>query len=109
MRTPKLPRPEELAKALGASAVIPLRGKAADPFGAAALLHQVHHRLVSRGGRPSDPEATIRRLVPLKKRVWKQIQAKARDLSRRRGKSVSPGQLAAMLLEQGLAQFQPES
>jgi hypothetical protein len=109
MSSRKLPRPEELAKALGASMIIPLRGKADGPAGAASLLHQVHHRLVSRGGRPSDPEATIRRLVPLRKSVWKQIQAKAKDLSRRRGRSVSPGQLAAVLLEQGLAHFEAQS
>jgi hypothetical protein len=38
-------------------------------------------RLVSRGGRPADPAPTVRRLVPLRKHVWKELQAQASVLS----------------------------
>jgi hypothetical protein len=67
----------------------------------AALAHEVHHRLVSTGGRPSDAAPTIRRLVPIRKAVWRDLQIRAARLSAS-GRSVSPGQLAAILLERGL-------
>ena len=71
------------------------------PSGILALQHELRGRLVSEGGRPSDPSPTIRRLVPLKRTVWKELQQHASLLSRL-GQPVSPGQLAAMLLEQSL-------
>ena len=94
---------DPLAEALGASKTFHTTQRPDGPFGAAALLEEVQRRLISRGGRPSDPDATIRRLVPLKREVWNEIQAQARILSRRRGRTISPGQLAAVLLEQGLS------
>ena len=63
-----------------------------------ALQHELQGRLVSAGGRPADPSPTIRRLVPIKKQVWRELQKHASLLSRL-GQPVSPGQLAAMLLE----------
>jgi hypothetical protein len=62
-------------------------------------------RLVSRGGRPSDPAPTIRRLLPIKKEVWKLLQRRALMLSRL-GKRVSPGQLAALLLERTVSDLE---
>ena len=76
------------------------------PFGVAALPDEVKNRLVSRGGRPSDPSPTVRRLVPLKKQVWKRLQTQAEHLSGL-GKPVSPGQLAAMLLEKSVDDMEP--
>jgi len=67
-----------------------------------ALLDEVKSRLVSRGGRPADSAPTIRRLVPLRKQVWRELQAQANRLSTL-GRHVSPGQLAAMLLERSLS------
>jgi hypothetical protein len=72
-----------------------------------ALLEEVKGRLVSRGGRPADSAPTIRRLVPLRKQVWRELQAQANRLSRL-GRHVSPGQLAAMLLERGLSDLEPQ-
>ena len=92
-----------LADVLGASTSFAVTQRHDGPFGAAALLEEVKGRLVSRGGRPSDPDATIRRLVPLKRQVWRALQTQARILSRRRGRPISPGQLAAVLLEQGVS------
>ena len=59
-------------------------------------IEELKGRLVSRGGRPADSAPTIRRLVPLRKNVWKELQAQANVLSRL-GRHVSPGQLAAIL------------
>jgi hypothetical protein len=74
--------------------------------GILALQHDLHGRLVSADGRPSDPAPTIRRLVPLRKHVWKELQRQATVLSKL-GQHVSPGQLAAILLEQSVSRLRP--
>lgn len=88
----------DLTKALGASRVFSVRTKPDSPFAAMALLEEVRNRLVSRGGRPADSVPTIRRLVPVRRHVWENLRQQARILSGG-GKQVSPGQLAAILLE----------
>ena len=66
-----------------------------------SVQQRLRGRFVSRGGRPSDPAPTVRRLVPIKKDVWRALQRHARLLSRIDSR-VSPGQLAALLLEDTL-------
>jgi hypothetical protein len=89
---------------LGASRSFAVENKPRGPFGVAALLDEIQSRLVSRGGRPSDPGPTIRRLVPIKKQVWRALKAQAAHLSSH-GKRVSPAQLAAMLVEKSVSQL----
>lgn len=98
-------QPADLAKALGASRTFTVVSKPDGPFGVMALLNELKDRLVSRGGRPSDSAPTIRRLVPLRTQVWKELQERATHLSSL-GRPVSPGQLAAMLLEKSIAEFE---
>jgi hypothetical protein len=74
--------------------------------GIMALQHELRGRLVSAGGRPSDPAPTIRRLVTVRKQVWRELQRNATLLSRL-GQHVSPGQLAAMLLEKSVSELRP--
>jgi len=50
----------------------------------------------------SDPGPTVRRLVPLKKQVWRSLKAQAASLSNH-GKRISPAQLAAMLIEKSIS------
>ena len=69
-----------------------------------ALQRELQGRFVSTGGRPSDPAPTIRRLVTVRKGVWKQLQKYAALLSKL-GERVSPGQLAATLLEKSVAEL----
>ncbi len=95
-------QPDDLKQALGASRSFPIVSKPHGPFGVMALLDELKGRLVSRGGRPADSAPTIRRLVPLRKQVWKELQAQANELSSL-GRHVSPGQLAAILLERSLS------
>jgi hypothetical protein len=71
----------------------------------AALLDEIRTRLVSRGGRPSGPGPTIRRLVPIRKQVWRHLKAQASFLSSH-GKRVSPAQLAAMLVEKSVSELE---
>jgi len=93
--------PNEVGKALGASRRFKVQNRPRGPVGAAALAQEVQARLVSRGGRPSDSAPTLRRLVPIRKSVWDDLQRRA-DLLSASGRKVSAGQLAAILLERGL-------
>lgn len=95
---------QDFRAALGASRSFKPENKPNGPFGVAALLDEIQGRLVSRGGRPSDPGPTIRRLVPIKKQVWRTLKAQAVYLSSR-GKRVSPAQLAAMFVEKSVSEF----
>jgi hypothetical protein len=98
----------DLGAALGASRSFGVANKAHGPFGVAALLDEIQNRLVSHGGRPSDPGPTIRRLVPMKKKVWKTLKMQAAYLSSH-GRRISPAQLAAMLVEKSVSELDTES
>jgi len=95
---------QDFGAALGASRSFGVENKPNGPFGVAALLDEIQNRLVSRGGRPSDPGPTIRRLVPIKKQVWRSLKTQAAYLSSH-GKRVSPAQLAAMLVEKSVSEL----
>jgi hypothetical protein len=69
-----------------------------------ALQSSLQGRFVSSGGRPADPAPTIRRLVPVRKGVWRQLLSYAALLSKL-GDPVSPGQLAATLLEKSISEL----
>lgn len=66
------------------------------------LQRSLQGRFVSSGGRPADPAPTIRRLVTIRKDVWRQLQKHAALLSKL-GAPVTPGQLAATLLEKSIS------
>ncbi len=74
------------------------------PAAMLALQRSLKGRFVSRGGRPADPAPTFRRLVTMKKDVWRQLQKYAALLSKL-GDPVTPGQLAATLLEQSVSEL----
>jgi len=96
-------RVEQLARALGASRVVILGRVEHTPFGMAALTERVK-KLRSTGpggtGRPSDPEATVPRIIKFKSRVWDRLRKVARDQARVTGRQVSPAQIASMLIEE---------
>ena len=93
-----------LREQLGASRTFMVTQQPEGPFGVAGLLEEIRNRLVSRGGRPSDSDPTVRRLVPLRKNVWSSLKEQAEFLSNR-GKRVSPAQLAAVLVEKSLSKL----
>ncbi len=96
---------QDFGAALRASRSFAVESKPHGPFGVATLLDEIQNRLVSRGGRPSDPGPTIRRLVPLRKQVWRTLKAQAAALSSH-GRRVSPAQLAAMLVEKSVSELE---
>jgi len=68
----------------------------------------VRERLVSRGGRPSDPAWTIVKKVPMRPETWKEFNRCAQELQSQRIR-VSAGQIAAITLERGLQITMTES
>lgn len=99
------PASADIASALGASRRIPVHTDAQGPLGLVQLRSELAQRLQSDGGRPTDPEWTIRRIVPFRPAGWAELQEFAARLTAQ-GRSVSPAQLAALLIERGLAQLE---
>lgn len=86
---------------LGSEAPIPVGKLPIDPLGMKAIASIVRERLISRGGRPSDPAWTISRKVPMRSETWKELDRIAQKLQKQNIR-VSAGQVAAIALERGL-------
>ncbi len=95
----------QIARALGASRVVPLGRVEHTPFGLIALTEQVR-RLRSTGprgsGRPGNPGATIPRIVKFKPGIWSRLGRVARQEAKATGRRVSPAQVASILIEEAL-------
>jgi hypothetical protein len=101
--------PDRIATALGADRVISLPGLPSQgPLDFLALRAEVQRRLRSTGGRPTDPDWDIRRLVPFRKEGWQQLEQLAKRCEQE-GQRVSPSQLAAFLIERGLESLKGSS
>lgn len=98
-------RVDLIARALGASRVTPLGKVEHTPIGMLALTERVK-KLRSSGpggtGRPSDPKATLPRIIKFKPKTWKVLRRAAADQARLTGRQVSPAQIASMLIEEAL-------
>ncbi len=94
-----------IAKALGASRRVAVSADAQGPLGLVQLRSELALRLQSDGARPTDPAWTVRRIVPFREAGWVELQEFAARLTAQ-GRSVSPAQLAALLIERGLAQLE---
>ena len=93
---------DKIAKALGADRVVSLeRLPSQGPLDLLELRADVHRRLRSTGGRPTDPDWDIRRVVPFRRERWQELERLAK-LCELEGQRVSPSQLAALLIERGL-------
>jgi len=93
---------KRLAKALGAKRVVPVPNlPSGGPLDLLALRAHVASRLRSAGGRPTDPDWKLQRLVPFRKDRWHELEELASRLSSDQRK-VSPAQVAAMLIEHAL-------
>jgi hypothetical protein len=70
-------------------------------FGALQLLAEIEarFRVPAGGGRPTDPQWTERRLVPLAARTLARLEAITAKVRQREGVNVEPMQVAALLLE----------
>lgn len=91
-----------VAEALGAQRSFPLDGLPSQgPLDLLQLRAELVRRLRSSGGRPTDPEWTLRRIIPFKEKGWRDLERLAARCSHE-GQTVSPSQLAALLIERGL-------
>lgn len=93
---------ERVRQALGSSRVelvpgLPSRG----PLDLAQLQEHFRRQLRSSGGRPGDPERTLGRTVRFQPERWSELEQLAAVLGRE-GRTVSPAQLAAFLVERGV-------
>lgn len=88
-------------KLLGAARPTLIGNLPANPLGMTMSASIVRERLVSRGGRPSDPAWTVVRKVPMRPETWAALDRCAQELQQQNVR-VSAGQVAAIALERGL-------
>jgi hypothetical protein len=106
-----MPRsPEEIRAALGANQPVLARTQPHGPFGVLELQAELaeHLRTHSSAGRPSDPTLTIRRLVGFRPETWRAL-AEIADRASTPQRRISPGQVAARLIEDGLDRLRANS
>ena len=92
----------ETQRLLGSEPPISVGKLPIDPLGMSVIGSIVRERLVSRGGRPSDPAWTIVRKVPMRPETWSALDHFAQQLQEKNIR-VSAGQIAAIALERGLS------
>ncbi len=81
---------------LRSEAPIPVGKMPLDPIGMVAAATMVRERLVSRGGRPTDPAWKISRKIPMRVETWERLELCAQKLQQRQIR-VSAGQIAAIV------------
>ena len=94
-----------IAAGLGASRVVDVaQTSIGGPLDMLALRLELNERLQSSGGRPTDPSWKVSRQVPFKEESWSQLQDIAAEVGAS-GKRVGPAQVAALLVENSLAEL----
>jgi hypothetical protein len=97
-----------IAEALGASRVTEAPQRTlGGPLDMLALRDEFKQRLRSSGGRPTDPAWTLSRQVPFKEGSWTRLQDLASEVGVS-GRRVGPAQIAALLIENSLREFDNE-
>jgi hypothetical protein len=96
---------KEVEKFLSAKAdvVIPLEREgglsATEVLATHSWFRQRVNTLKSSGGRPTNPDWTIKRQIPMTSELWDQLKKLAGSCGEQSGVRVGPGQLASFLLE----------
>lgn len=100
-----------IAERTGGQLKDPIEGPVVGPVGAARLAAIMSERLQpssgKRMGRPSNPAWIRREKVPMRDETVQRLQELAESISKK-GRKVSPMQVAAQLLEQSLEQVTRE-
>jgi len=109
-KAPRRNRAARFAAAVGADESVELVKylPALAPAVVADLAERVSGRLRSTGGRPTDPDWQLTRLVPFSEATWERLREISRDLSDY-GRRVAPSQIAAMLVEDALTELSSTS
>lgn len=101
-------RPDQVAKALGASRVVEVKApQVRNAIDLLALRADVVGRIRSQGGRPTDPSWEISRQVPFSSTTWQHLKLIA-DAIGKGGPKVAPAQIAALLIERALRKLEVE-
>jgi hypothetical protein len=95
---------DAIAKALGTTRSLPVGGDLFNPVALLGLTHRFNERLRSTGGRPTDPKWTVTRRVPFAPETWEALNTIASRISSP-GRKVAPAQVAAALIEDGIAEL----
>jgi hypothetical protein len=95
---------EEIEKALGAErvAIVPRGGS---PLSAYAVRQDLFGRLRSTGGRPGLDGADIKPKIPMRRSSWRKLELLAKQIEND-GFRPTPAQLASVLLDAGISQFE---
>lgn len=94
---------EEGIRLLGAEKVPEVAApKAPGVFDFMALSTRIARRMSSRRGRPTCPEWTVSRKIPMSEQTWEQCKRLAAE-SKKAGQALAAGQVAAMAIEAALA------
>jgi hypothetical protein len=78
------------------------RSERAGPQFLLELVEEIDARLRSRGGRPTDFDWEIRRLIPLRRRDWESLTRLGHEVG------VGAAHLAALLIEKGVQRMERE-
>ena len=89
---------QKISNALGSTRMIPIAKLNLGSPLSWLNLQELRNRLISTGGRPSDPCWDTRRLIPFRRKVWDYLADEAKSISTR-DRKVGPAQLAAMIIE----------
>jgi len=101
MTTRKRLSSDETRRALGAEAPTKVGRLPTDPTAAYGVALEIRERLLSSGGRPTDPAWTVVRKVPMRPETWEKLTTMSAAIERT-GIHVAPGQIAAITLERAV-------
>ena len=94
-------RADMIRKALRPDKEIKLRVRVSGPLDLLRLREEVQRRILPTRGRPSDSSWDRQRLIRFKAEVWQELKQLSEQL-RHDEVTASPGQLAAIIVEEGV-------
>lgn len=97
--------PEVVRRALGAEEIHQLPSLLGAPHALHAISNEIVRRLKSKGGRPGLEGAAKRQKIPFTQSDWERLDQVAKTLSSQLGQSVSPGQVASILVHSQLSHY----
>jgi hypothetical protein len=103
-RTRRRITPDEIEQGLGAQrvATLPAGGS---PISAYALRQELFNRLRSTGGRPGLHGTDMKPKIPMRRSRWKKLERLAKQVERE-SFHPTPAQLASVILDAGIDQFE---
>ncbi|EMY71520.1 hypothetical protein [Leptospira vanthielii] len=97
---------EDFSKGVGAQFSQELKVDHLEPITFAGILHSAVKGIKSTGGRPGRLEETLRKKVPLTVNEWKDLEVVSHTFQQL-GVSISTGQVASLLIGDGLHKLLP--